>query len=55
MSLLQPIHLGPVTIDAPVILAPMTGASMVTGPRWMGCNRLMGGRSHSGAALGGQD
>jgi len=27
MSLVKPIHVGPVTIDAPVILAPMTGVS----------------------------
>ena len=27
MSLLKPIHVGPVTIDAPVILAPMTGVT----------------------------
>jgi len=27
MSLVKPIHVGPVTIDAPVILAPMTGVT----------------------------
>ena len=27
MSLIKPIHVGPVTIDAPVILAPMTGVT----------------------------
>ena len=27
MSLLKPIHVGPLTIDAPVILAPMTGVT----------------------------
>jgi len=27
MSLVKPIHVGPLTIDAPVILAPMTGVS----------------------------
>jgi tRNA-dihydrouridine synthase B len=27
MSLLKPIHVGPVTIDAPIILAPMTGVT----------------------------
>ncbi|HVL29552.1 MAG TPA: tRNA-dihydrouridine synthase, partial [Sphingomicrobium sp.] len=27
MSLVKPIHVGPVTIAAPVILAPMTGVT----------------------------
>ena len=27
MSLIKPIHVGPLTIDAPVILAPMTGVT----------------------------
>jgi len=38
----------------PVIGARMTGASMVTGPTWMGFTRLMGGRAFTGRAGCGQ-
>ena len=46
MSLVKPIHVGPVTIGAKI-----TGASMVTGPTWMGFTRLMGGRACNGICL----